>query len=83
MNKLITLAVLLTLTGCDRALPIHALPDGGNSSMGCDLVDDSFSTANVYRCENDEVICYIMSGYQKGGISCEFKVAADADKEFV
>lgn len=27
----------------------------------------------VYRCENDEVVCYYISGPQKGGLSCKFK----------
>ena len=27
----------------------------------------------IYRCENNEVICYITSGAKKGGISCKFK----------
>lgn len=27
----------------------------------------------IYRCENDEVVCYIYDGIKKGGISCKFK----------
>lgn len=30
-------------------------------------------SANTYRCENDEVICYYFIGSYKGGISCKFK----------
>lgn len=28
---------------------------------------------SIARCENDEVICYILSGAYQGGISCKFK----------
>ena len=27
----------------------------------------------IYRCENDEVVCYIYDGFKKGGVSCKFK----------
>lgn len=27
----------------------------------------------IYRCENNEVICYITSGGKQGGVSCKFK----------
>lgn len=29
--------------------------------------------SSITRCENKEVICYILEGYKKGGISCKFK----------
>jgi hypothetical protein len=27
----------------------------------------------IYRFENDEVVCYGLLGYKKGGLSCQFK----------
>lgn len=27
----------------------------------------------IYRCENDEVVCYYVFGDKKGGLSCKFK----------
>lgn len=30
-----------------------------------------------YRCENDEVVCYVYSGRYDGGISCKFKENTD------
>lgn len=27
----------------------------------------------IYRCENEEAICYIYDGYKEGGIDCKFK----------
>ena len=37
-----------------------------------EIKGDSF-WGSVYRCENNEVVCYYVSGPQKGGISCKFK----------
>lgn len=28
---------------------------------------------NIYRCENKEVICYIVNGYREESITCNFK----------
>jgi len=39
-------------------------------AMNCENVAGSFSTPVVWRCENDEAICYIDS---RTGISCKFK----------
>lgn len=34
-------------------------------------------SGNMFRCENDEVICYYFTGSYKGGISCKFKDQSD------
>lgn len=41
-------------------------------TMTCELVhnDRKFS---VYRCENNEVVCYMTHTYYTDGISCKFK----------
>lgn len=45
------------------------------ATMTCEIIDTKggYLLSSVYRCENDEVICYIISGIKKGGISCKFK----------
>lgn len=45
------------------------------ATMTCKEIDVEGSRpwVNIYRCENDEVICYVVSGAKKGGISCKFK----------
>lgn len=45
------------------------------ATMTCEIIDTKgdFHWFNIYRCENDEVICYITSSGKKGGISCKFK----------
>lgn len=29
--------------------------------------------SSITRCENKEVVCYILEGVKRGGISCKFK----------
>lgn len=45
------------------------------ATMTCKIIDKTGNGpwASIYRCENDEVICYITSGAKQGGISCKFK----------
>ena len=38
----------------------------------CEPVYNTISKS-VYRCENDEVICYLYSGVKQGNIICKFK----------
>lgn len=39
--------------------------------MTCKRIDaDGIS---IYRCENNEVICYVTTTYYSDGISCKFK----------
>lgn len=33
----------------------------------------TFYGLSLYRCENEEVICYIANGAKKSGIFCNFK----------
>ena len=42
-----------------------------------------YSTFNyeMYRCENDDVVCYIYDGMKKGGVSCKFKEQSDVAED--
>ena len=31
----------------------------------------------IYRCENDEVVCYLYNGIKQGNITCKFKEQSD------
>lgn len=42
------------------------------TAFTCKSVYSTFNN-EIYRCENDEVICYIFDGLKKGGIFCKFK----------
>lgn len=42
------------------------------TAFTCKSVYSTFNN-EIYRCENDEVICYIYVGMNKGGVSCKFK----------
>lgn len=42
------------------------------TAFTCESVYSTFNR-EIYRCENDEVVCYIYDGIKKGGVSCKFK----------
>ena len=46
-------------------------------SMTCETVKTSRFYPDLTRCENDEVICYLLNVYKKGGLSCNFKTGAE------
>lgn len=46
------------------------------TAMTCEPVYDTISKS-IYRCENDEVICYLYNGVKQGNIACKFKEALD------
>lgn len=74
--------VLMALVGCSGGDP--AGTGSGKASaqsphairfserVGGD-VGSFLENYGLYRLENDEVICYVYKGYQKGGLSCKFK----------
>jgi len=45
-------------------------------SMECYRVDNNNNPKTVYRCENDEVICYTRSD-PSSGMACEFKTGSN------
>jgi hypothetical protein len=46
------------------------------TAFTCEPVYDTISKS-IYRCENDEVICYLYSGVKQGNITCKFKEVID------
>lgn len=46
------------------------------TAMTCEPVYETVSKA-IYRCENDEVICYLYNGIKQGNITCKFKEQSD------
>ena len=46
-------------------------PYNPNEFSCTSVVGGQFSVIHIYRCENNEVICY--SSAAEGGISCKFK----------
>lgn len=73
--------VLVALVGCSDGDPAgtsrcEASVQGPHAIRSNERVGDVESFLDNYglhRVENDEVICYIYRGYQKGGLSCKFK----------
>lgn len=49
------------------------------TAMTCEGVETKGDApwSAIYRCENKEVICYVISGIKRGGISCKFKEQSD------
>ena len=46
------------------------------TAFTCEPVYETMSKA-IYRCENDEVICYLYNGIQQGNMTCKFKEQSD------
>ena len=46
-------------------------------SMTCEKVETPRFYPNLFRCENDEVVCYIFDAYREGGLSCNFKTGVE------
>ena len=42
-------------------------------TLVCQKIDNNKNFISFMRCENDEVVCYLFQGYDRGGMSCEFK----------
>ncbi|QDP68336.1 MAG: hypothetical protein Unbinned200contig1002_37 [Prokaryotic dsDNA virus sp.] len=65
MKILSVIILTLTLFSCSD---VKKNIDTSLSTEGCLEIEDS-----LFRCENEEVTCYIFSGYKKGGMTCKFK----------
>ena len=64
--KYILLIMMIFLSACE---PLETLrPKDGNIVKVHQQAD-----SNIYRYENEEVICYIYEGYKAGGLSCKWK----------
>ena len=42
-------------------------------TMSCEYIDNNTEN-DIKRCENDEVVCYYLTSFLKGGASCKFKI---------
>ena len=42
------------------------------TAFTCEPVYETVSKV-IYRCENDEVVCYLYNGVKQGNITCKFK----------
>lgn len=64
MKKLIMLLII-------ALIPIAS---SGYEPIECVTLKSPWAGPRVYRCENDEVICYYMKDGYNGGPSCKFKI---------
>lgn len=69
--KIILLCVIFALLG-NKTKADDTLSEASRLHLNCVRIQDEDVFA-IYRCFNDEVVCYIMSGIKKGGMSCRFK----------
>ena len=81
--SLLTPVFLLALTGCGSAsktsTPAHAIAATGTtcSKMSSDNIKECIVTLSDTR----QVDCVVYSGYQRGGLSCDWSHVSGADKE--
>ncbi len=64
MRNLLTMICLIILT-------ISSGVDASEYNLECKVVHNLM--ADIYRCENEEVVCYIPNAGHRSGISCKFK----------
>lgn len=79
----ITLILCTALAGCGNAsktsTPTHAIAATGTtcSKMSSDNIKECIVTLSDTR----QVDCVVHSGYQRGGLSCDWSHVSGADKE--
>ena len=73
MKKLLILIPLI-FSGCNNTNTPVVNAETTKFSMNCtnDLVTNKNTDYNIYRCENDEVICY-MAHHDDASLQCSFK----------
>ena len=80
---LLTPVFLLALAGCGSAsktsTPAHAIAATGTtcSKRSSDDIKECIVTLSDTR----QVVCVVYSGYQRGGLSCDWDHVSGADKE--
>lgn len=79
----ITLALCTALAGCGSAsktsAPVHAIAATGTTcSKGS---SDDIKECIVTLSDTRQVVCVVYSGYQRGGLSCDWDHVSGADKE--
>ena len=75
MNKIL-LILLMVIFSINKAQAKGEVAETSRLRLHCIRLNDEGVFA-IYRCFNDEVVCYVMSGIQKGGMSCRFKNAGE------
>lgn len=72
MKKYLYLSLILMIVACDGKSPITA-NQNIDEKFGMDCVGVIRGTATVqfYRCENNEVVCYL--SYNGNSINCKLK----------
>lgn len=79
----ITLTLCTALAGCGNAsktsTPAHAIAATGTtcSKRSSDDIKECIVTLSDTR----QVVCVVYSGYQRGGLSCDWSHVSGADKE--
>ena len=79
----ITLTLCTALAGCGSAsktsTPAHAIAASGTtcSKRSSDDIKECIVTLSDTR----QVVCVVYSGYQRGGLSCDWSHVSGADKE--
>lgn len=78
----ITLTLCTALAGCGSAsepsTPAHAVK---SIESQCSDMDDDFSECVITLTDTRQVVCVVYSGYQRGGLSCDWSHVSGADKE--
>lgn len=80
MNLFLTLMTLLCLVSCQEAESNSETKS--EYEMTCVSINTSQFNGTLKRCENKEVICYIIgTGYDDGQSSCKFKEPTNEPKK--
>lgn len=78
----ITLTLCTALAGCGSAsktsTPAHAIAATGTT---CSKSSGDIKECIVTLSDTRQVDCVVYSGYQKGGLSCDWSHVSGADKE--
>lgn len=79
----ITLALCTALAGCGSApktsTPAHAIAATGTTCS--EESSDDIKECIVTLSDTRQVVCVVYSGYQRGGLSCDWSHVSGADKE--
>lgn len=78
----ITLTLCTALAGCGRlsgpSTPAHAVRSVDSQ---CSAGADVFAECVITLTDTRQVVCVVYSGYQKGGLSCDWSHVSGADRE--
>ena len=80
----ITLTLCTALAGCGSAsktsTPAHAIAATGTTCSE-ESSDERIKECIVTLSDTRQVVCVVYSGYQRGGLSCDWSHVSGADKE--